>query len=223
MTGTGGTSRSRMRRLAAVVALVVGSWLLLFGIAFVMVFVFEPDARSASRGVATGLLTLTAGLTGGLSIRWGVRRLGSRAADLRRRTRGGDRPRTIDQLPDEFRSAGSRRRARRNEYRRMVDELPDDLGWFKRNAAKQEIRKGLGFKEVGARYARRHRDVIAALTGAGHDPQVTGRWVDGSEYSGGGWQFGLTCRRCHQRYRGRLLRRFGGLSPDRPCVPSWGG
>ncbi len=196
MAGTDRTAGSRVRTLLAAAVLVVGAWLLLLWLLFVLVFVFDPDARSSSGVVATGLLTLVVGLPGGVAVRWGARRL-------------------------RLGPAGESRRARRSEYRRMVDELPDDLGWFERSSARQEIRKDLAFREGSARFSTRRRELITALAAAGHDPHVTARWVDGSEYSTGGWRFGLTCRNCHERDRGRLIRRFVGLSPGRPCAPSW--
>ena len=70
-------------------------------------------------------------------------------------------------------------------------------------------------QEYEARWKARHRKLIDDLETVGHS-------LDFRTYNNGFGEFqGLEtimfCRSCRQGYRGRLLRRWRGLSPDRPC------
>ena len=64
------------------------------------------------------------------------------------------------------------------------------------------------------RFAAKHRELIEALTGAGHEPLVRVTWSTGE---GGGPIVILDCRRCKARRRSWLPERWQRLSPNRPC------
>ena len=95
-------------------------------------------------------------------------------------------------------------------------ELPEGLSRREKRAAMENLNqrdlRADGIAKLEAKYA----DLIPELEAAGHYPFVQSKYtVPDSEY-GGGWDFYLTCRRCHRRKP--ALRKSKRLSPDLHCL-----
>jgi hypothetical protein len=65
------------------------------------------------------------------------------------------------------------------------------------------------------RFRDRHAELIETLPVVGHQPEIT----TGSPWDPRvpGWETSMRCAKCGLRFRGRVLSRWFGLSPRRPC------
>ena len=94
-------------------------------------------------------------------------------------------------------------------------ELPEGLGRREKRAAMENLNqrdlRADGIAKLEAKYA----DLIPELEAAGHYPIVESKYTTTSE-GGGGWDFYLTCRRCHRRKP--AFRRSKRLSSERTCL-----
>lgn len=64
-----------------------------------------------------------------------------------------------------------------------------------------------------------HRDLIGDLEFGGHRLRFDSRVAQKNKAGAAtGWSIAMSCERCHERWRGRLLSRRRGLSTDRPCA-----